>query len=1159
MLSGFIIKKIPKMFIHLHSHSHYSLLDGLSTPDQLIAEAKQQGATSLALTDHGNMYGVIEFYQKCKEANIKPIIGVECYVALGPLTEKNSREKPYHLILLAENNEGYKNLLKLTTIAHLEGFYYKPRIDWATLKKYSKGLIASTACLGGPLARHIKAGQDIKVEENIKILLDIFGPNNLFLEMQHLNNPEQKIVNEGYKKLSKQHNIPLIITNDIHYIKAEDDQAHDVLLCIQTKQKKNDEGRMSYLGEDYSMINEAQILKLFGPEAKEIITNTNKIAERCNVDIELGVIQLPEYELPSNTNADEELYRLCIAGVSKRYNFKPTTIPQHIQERLDYEIAIIKKTGYAAYFLIVQDFVNWSKSQGIIVGPGRGSAAGSLVSYLINVTNIDPLKYDLIFERFLNPERISMPDIDLDFADTRRDEVIQYVEDKYGKDHVSQIITFGTMAARAAIRDVGRVLGYSYNYCDQIAKMIPMFTSLKESLANVDELKKIYEEDPEAQRLLNMAKKLEGLCRHSSTHACAVLITKEPLTNYTPLQYASGDDKTIISQYSMNPVEKLGLLKMDFLGLKNLTILEQTIEIVEATKGIKINLDNLPLEDKKTFELFQAGNTTGVFQLESGGMKRYLKQLKPTELEDIIAMVSLYRPGPMEFIPDFIAGKQGKKKINYLHPKLEPILKNTYGIAIYQEQIMRIARDLAGLSYGQADVLRKAVGKKIKKLLDEQKEKIISGMFDNGIDKKTASKIWEFIVPFARYGFNRSHAACYAMIAYQTAYLKSNFPEAFMAALLTADQGNIDRVTIEIKECHKMGIEVLPPDVNESFSNFAVVVSNNKNKLGKIRFGLNAIKNVGHHIAKMIIKERKANGPYKSTEDLLTRIKDKDLNKKSLESLIKAGALDSLISRGQALGNINALLEFHKKIQTEHKSGQNNLFADLPMAASTLSLKLDEFEDTGIEVRLSWEKELMGLYISDHPFKLYIKILKKHVTTLDKLKTKEGQNVKVAGVVTNVHKIITHKGQAMLFVTIEDSTASTEVIVFPKILDITFQLWKDENKVLVEGKVSDKDGQPKILVEKAEILSEEILNNLNAKGLAQEKLWLFLPPGFDKEKMNKLKLILNTSPGLSPVYLQINNGQVRKIKTNIKILPNEQLKEKITEFLGPNSWQISKD
>ncbi|MBT7228089.1 DNA polymerase III subunit alpha, partial [Candidatus Parcubacteria bacterium] len=706
-----------------------------------------------------------------------------------------------------------------------------------------------------------------------------------------------------------------------------------------------------------------------------------------------------------------------------------------------------------------------------------------------------------------------------------------------------------------AVRDVGRVLGYSYSYCDQMAKLIPMFTSLREALDTVEDLKKAYREDPEAQRLLDMAKKVEGLARHSSTHACAVLITDKPLNNYTPLQYASGDDKTVISQYSMNPVEDLGLLKMDFLGLKNLTILEQAIKIIHATKDVKIDLDNLPLEDKKTFELFQEGSTTGVFQFESGGMKRYLKQLKPTELEDIIAMVSLYRPGPMEFIPDFIGGKHGTKKVTYLHPKLEPILKNTYGIAIYQEQIMRIARDLAGFTYGQADVLRKAVGKKIQKLLDEQEEVIIGGMVKNGIDKKTAGKIWEFIIPFARYGFNRSHAACYAMIAYQTAYLKSNYPEEFMAALLTADQDNIDRVTIEVNECRKMNIEVLQPDVNESFSTFSVVEKKEKDQMGKIRFGLNAIKNVGHNIAQVIIEERKKDGPYKSLENFLTRIKNKDLNKKSLESLVKSGAFDSLITRGQALGNIEKILEYNKKIQNDHKSGQDNLFAGLPMAEISFSLKLDEFKDIAEETKLSWEKQLLGLYLSSHPFKKHIRILK-NIVPLNRLKGKEGENIKVAGVITNIHKIITHKGKAMLFVVIEDSISSAEVIVFPKMLETTFGLWQDENKISIFGKVSNKDGQPKILVERAELITQDTINNLEAKKEEQKKLWLVLPSGFDKKQMEELKSILETSRGLTPVYLEIHNGTIRKIKTKIKILPTPELQEKITEFLSPQAWQL---
>jgi DNA polymerase-3 subunit alpha len=673
------------MFINLHTHSHFSLLDGLATIDHLVAAAKEKGANALALTDHGVMSGAIEFYQKCKANDIKPIIGVEAYIATGDMNVRQQKDKPYHLILLAENNKGYKNLLKLTSLAHLNGFYYKPRIDWETLKKHSEGLIALTACLNGPLARHLKIGQYKQAEENLDKLLDIFGPNNLFLEMQYLDNDEQKIVNQELRKISKAKNLPLVITNDTHYINADDDQAHDILLCIQTKHKQADTGRMSYLGENFSMLSEDDVLKLF-PDDQEAIDNTARIAERCDVEIELGVIQLPHYELPAGVTADDQLRNVCVKGIKNRFGFEKNQIPQNIQERLDYELGVITKTGYAAYFLIVQDFVNWAKENEIVVGPGRGSAAGSLVSYLAGITDIDPIKYDLLFERFLNPERVSMPDIDLDFADARRDEVIRYVENKYGKDRVAQIITFGTMAARAAIRDVGRVLGYSYGYCDQIAKMIPMFTSLKEALATVEEIKKIYEDDPEAQRLLDMAAKVEGLARHSSVHACGVLITKNPLTEYVPLQYAAGDDKTIISQYSLHPVEDLGLLKMDFLGLRNLTVIEQTLKIIEKTKNIKINLEKLPLDDAKTFKLLQRGDTTGVFQLESGGMKRYLKMLKASSLEDIIAMVALYRPGPMEFIPDFIASKHGKKVVKYLHPQLEPILANTYGIAIYQIQ-----------------------------------------------------------------------------------------------------------------------------------------------------------------------------------------------------------------------------------------------------------------------------------------------------------------------------------------------------------------------------------------------------------------------------------------------------------------------------------------
>ena len=1140
------------MFIHLHTHSHYSLLDGLATIDHLVNGAVANGATALALTDHGVMSGAIEFYQKCHKAGFKPIIGVEAYVATGKLSEKNNKEKPYHLILLAETDAGYKNLLKLTSIANLQGFYYKPRMDWETLKKHSEGLIALTACLNGPLARHLKAKQNKQAEINLKILLDIFGANNLFLELQARNYPEQALVNLGLKKLAESYNLPLVITNDIHYVKAEDDQAQDILLCIQTKHKQADRDRMTYLGENLSMLSETDVLQAF-PDGQVAIDNTAKIAERCNVKIELGVIQLPYYDLTEGVTTDDELKRLCLLGVKTRFGYDPDSIPTEIKTRLDYELDIIIKTGYAAYFLIVQDFVNWSKNNKIVVGPGRGSAAGSLVAYLTGITNIDPLKYDLLFERFLNPERISMPDIDLDFADTRREEVIRYVENKYGKDHVAQIITFGTMAARAAVRDVGRVLGYSYSYCDQVAKMIPMFTSLKEALETVDELKKLYQEDPEAQRLMDMAAKVEGLARHSSVHACGVLITKNALPEYTPLQYAAGDDKTIISQYSLHPVEDLGLLKMDFLGLKNLTVIEQTLKIIAKTKNIKLDLDTIPLDDTKTFKLLQLGDTTGVFQLESGGMKRYLKSLKPTVLEDIIAMVALYRPGPMEFIPDFIAGKNGEKTVEYLHPSLEPILRHTYGIAIYQEQIMNIARDLAGFTYGQADVLRKAVGKKIKELLDQQEETMVKGMIKNGIEKNTAQKIWEFIIPFARYGFNRAHAACYAMIAYQTAYLKANYPAAFMAALLTSDQNNIDRVTIEINECRKMGLTVAQPDINESFPTFGVI---NDGQDNKIRFGLNAIKNVGHHIAENIWEERKAKGNFKSLEDFLNRIKDKDLNRKSLESMIRAGALDCFLTRGKALGNLETLLEYNKKLQNEAKSGQSNLFFGLPLSSPVFSLKLEEYSDVPIEKKLSWEKELLGLYLSNHPFKEYLALLKDQVTPLKKIKSHTGETIQVAGIITNIQKITTQGGKAMLFVTLEDSTDSTELLVFPKTLSANPALWQDENLLIVSGKVSDKDGQAKILVENGRILEKEKLETLKAKNFAQNKVWLNLPIGFDKDKMQNLKDILQKYPGQTPVYLIINNGHSRKLKTDIKILPATDVRTEIENFLGQNTWTL---
>ncbi|MEK7202785.1 MAG: DNA polymerase III subunit alpha, partial [Patescibacteria group bacterium] len=802
-------------FAHLHTHSHYSLLDGLIKIDDLIKTVKEDGGDSIALTDHGVMYGAIEFYQKCKKAGIKPIIGVEVYLTLGSRFDKNSKseERNYHLVLLAKNIVGYKNLIKLTTIAHLEGFYYKPRIDWEVLSEHKEGLIALTACLAGEIPRLILSNKLDKCEERLLEYKKLFGLDNFFIEIQHHPNyPEQIKVNQQLIEFSKKLNIPLVATNDIHYLAKDDDEAQDILLCLQTKKKKEDRDRLTMVGENFSFRSSREMREIF-KNTEEAIVNTIKIAEQCNLEIKLSEIQLPYFFVPDNYDCDSYLAEWSKKGLLDRYNSDYEHIEETIKQRMDYELSVIKKMGWSSYFLIVADFVNWAKNNKIIVGPGRGSAAGSLVCYLLNITNIDPLKHDLLFERFLNPDRVSMPDIDMDFADTRRDEVIRYVEEKYGKDHVAQIITFGTMAARVSIRDVGRVLNYPYEYCDKLAKMIPMFSKIGQALEEISEFRSIYKNEDAAKKIIDYAMRLEGVVRHASTHACGVIITKNPITEYVPLQYASSSDRTIVSQYSLHPVEDLGLLKMDFLGLKNLTIIESAIKIIKNTRGLEINIDKIPLDDKSTYKLFQEGETTGVFQFESSGMKRYLRELKPTEFEDIIAMVALYRPGPMEWITDYIAGKHGKKKPVYLQTRLEPILAKTYGVIIYQEQVMQIVRDLAGFTMSEADVLRKAVGKKIQRLLAEQKEKFIDGCVKNGISSQLAEKIFSFVEPFAGYGFNRSHAACYALIGYQTAYLKSKWPTEFMAALLTADQQNIDRIAIEIEECRQMGIEVLPPDI----------------------------------------------------------------------------------------------------------------------------------------------------------------------------------------------------------------------------------------------------------------------------------------------------------------------------------------------------------
>ena len=1052
-------------FTHLHVHSHYSLLDGLPKIDQLLDYVKKLGMDSVAITDHGNIYGAVEFYKKAKAKGIKPIIGCEFWVALEKMNQKrpNIDDKRYHLVLLVKNEQGYKNLVKLITKAHLKGFYYKPRIDEDLLEKYSEGLICLSGCLQGKIPKLILA-KKIKEAEALALKYQkIFGKDNFYLEIQHHPNiSDQKTANKGLLAISEKLNIPLVATNDVHYLKPEDAEAQDVLMMINTGSNSNDPERLTMKMDDFSMPSPQKMAEFF-KDLPQALENTQKIVDDCNFEFKLGKIKLPQFEMPGKKTADEYLKELCFEGLKTRYGPHSR---KKITERLNYELSVIKQTGFASYFLIVQDFVNWAKQNRIVTGPGRGSVAGSLVSYLLNITNVDPIKYNLLFERFLTLGRsASPPDIDLDITDRRRDEVINYVAQKYGYDKVAQIITFGTMAARAVVRDVGRALNYPYSFCDRLAKMIPFGFTLDETLAKVDEFRQMYQTDKQAEKLIDLAKKLEGVARHASTHACGVVISEDPLDNIVPLQHPTQNEQTIVTQYELHSIEALGLLKIDFLGLKNLTIIEDTLARIYKVQNISLNIETIPFDDKKTFKLLQQGNSTSVFQLESRGMQRYLKQLKPTEFEDIIAMVALYRPGPMQFIPDYIAGKHKKRKVEYLHPKLKPILESTYGIIVYQEQVLKIVQNLAGLTLSEADVLRKAIGKKIRKLLMEQKEKFIKGMKANGIEETTTQKIWAWIEPFASYSFNRSHAACYATIAYQTAFLKAHFPSEFMAAVLTSERNDIERIAVLIQECKKMGLEVLPPDVNESFIFFSVVPKKNQ-----IRFGLSAIKNVGINIVETIVKERKANGPYLSIQDFISRISCKDLNKKSLESLIKAGVFDKMSERNQLLFNLERLLEYSRESQKAKQNGQTGLFDKIGF---NNEIRLSVAEPALEEEKLAWEKELLGLFISSHPLNGFKKILEKKTTAIAKISSiTPGKKVRVGGIISKIKKIITKTGKPMLFISLEDLTDKIEVIVFPGIIEKNPTLFLENKIVFIEGRIDVRDGMPKMICETVEEIIE---------------------------------------------------------------------------------------
>lgn len=1057
-------------FVHLHTHSHYSLLDGMSKIDGLLARVKELGMGAVAITDHGVLYGAVEFYKKTKKAGIKPILGVEAYVAPWDRFSREPSERYNHLILLAETNQGWKNLIKLVTKAHLEGFYYKPRMDKEILREYHQGLIATSACLGGEVNQALLFG---RFEDAKRIALeyqDIFGKGNFFLEIgDHPKIPEAVKVRSEIIKLSRATGIPLVATQDSHYLRPEDAEYHDILLAVQTGNRLSDDDRLTLKADDFSITSPEAMAEKF-KDIPEAVENTVKIAERCNVELELippygrGKFLLPDFHKTENKSADEYLRELVAERINSR--FSPEEQTPELKSRLEYELSVIEKTGFADYFLIVQDLTNWAKNHGIAVGPGRGSAAGSLVSYVLGITDVNPLPYDLLFERFLNPERIQMPDIDIDFADTRRDEVLAYAREKYGENRVAQIITFGTMAARAAVRDAGRALGLSYGFCDQLAKLIPFNLKLDEALEKVPELKELYDKNPDAKNVLDAARHLEGVARHASVHACGTVISKDDLTNHVPLQFAPQDHANIITQFDMRSVEDLGLLKIDLLGLKNLTIIEETVRLVKELRGEDLKISELPLDDKKTYELLQAGDTTGVFQFESQGIRRYMKEIIPTQLEDLVALVALYRPGPMELIPSYIKRKHGKEKITYLHPKLEPILKTTYGIGVYQEQMMRIATDLAGYTLPEADTLRKAIGKKIKSLLDEQEEKLISGLIKNGIDKKTAKAIWGLFPPFARYGFNRSHAVCYALIGYRTAYLKAHYPEEFMAALLNAEVNDIDRIAFLVAEAKQKGIDILQPDINKSFVNFTP-------EGPKIRFGLLAIKNVGEAITRGIIEERLRRGPFTSFVDFLSRVQHKDLNKKSLESLIKAGVFDSLgVERNQALVNLEEILKFNTLVKkSAFAENHNSLFGN---QTPSLSLTLKPAPPASSQQKLSWEKELIGFYLSDHPLNSFAAIIQrvKAKPLQEVRKMKEGERVIIAGCVSKVQKILTKNGQPMLFATLEDfSPQPLEVVVFNSTLIKTASCWEAGAVVLAEGRVSSRNDEPKFLCDRAQRLN----------------------------------------------------------------------------------------
>lgn len=1147
-------------FAHLHVHTEYSLLDGSNKIKECVARVKELGMNSVAITDHGCMFGVIDFYRAARAQGIKPILGCEVYVAPGSRFDKEAvgsgDDRYYHLVLLAENDEGYHNLMKIVSRGYTEGYYYKPRVDLELLREFHEGIIALSACLAGEVQKNITRGMYSEGRAAALRYEEIFGKGNFFLELQDHGIPEQQTVNQALMRMSQETGIELVATNDIHYTYAEDARAHDILLCIQTGKKLADEDRMRYEGGQYYIKSEEEMKKLF-PYALQALENTQKIADRCDVEIEFGVTKLPKYDVPDGLSSWEYLNKLCYEGLERRYP-NPS---QDLKDRLDYELSVIHKMGYVDYFLIVWDFIHYARSQKIMVGPGRGSGAGSIVAYCLEITSIDPIKYQLLFERFLNPERVSMPDIDVDFCFERRQEVIDYVVRKYGSDRVVQIVTFGTMAARGVIRDVGRVMDLPYAFVDSIAKMVPteLNMTLDRALTMNQELKKLYQEDAQVQELIDMSRRLEGLPRHTSMHAAGVVISQKSVDEYVPLSL--GSDGSVTTQFTMTTLEELGLLKMDFLGLRTLTVIQDAAKLAEKSSGKVIDMGAIDYNDKKVLDSIGSGKTEGVFQLESGGMKNFMKELKPQNLEDIIAGISLYRPGPMDFIPQYIKGKTHPEEITYDCPQLEPILEPTYGCIVYQEQVMQIVRDLAGYTLGRSDLLRRAMSKKKGDVMQKErqnfvygnKEEGVPGCIANGIDEKTANKIYDEMIDFAKYAFNKSHAAAYAVVAYQTAWLKYYYPVEFMAALMTSVIDNPGKVSEYIYTCKQMGIAVLPPDINKGEGNFSV-------DNGNIRYGLAAIKSIGKPVIHAILEERKAGGPFKTLKDFIERLSSREVNKRTIESFIKSGAFDSLGgTRKQFMMVYVKILDQVNQERKYSMTGQMSLFDMVSdEQKSEFDIPLPDVGEYEKETKLAFEKEVVGVYLTGHPLEDYAEKWKKNIskTTLDfqvdeetgHAKVYDGAKEIVGGMISAKTTKYTKNNKTMAFITLEDLVGSVEVVIFPKDYERNQQYLTEENKVFIKGRVSEEDDAP------SKLICETVIPFAQTK----QELWLQFP---DKEtylaREKELLDLMKDSDGSASVVIYIRKEKaVKRLPANRNVQIDEVLLSRLTNYIGESCIKV---